>query len=364
MIATDQPNLRWYDYVFAKGDESDALIHDATRPDGRTLLVCGAGFDPRTLDVPQRVAVKARGDVTVVAMAPVAAGEHDGAEESARENATQLEKLFGPRLTLFPPPAVEDPSTLGTVLARELGKRFKVLDFDTVIVDMSGLPSSMSFPVIQLLLIQSMPDSAGRPFNGNLLVTVSEDASTDARIVATGLGPAGIMSSFTRLDDKKQNIWVPVLGKNSTEELKALVTLLRPDEVCPVVPFPSVDPLRADDLLVEHRTLLFDELRFEPRNVLYASESNPFDLYRQLVWLADRYRIALKPLGGATIIVSEHASKVLSLGALLAAHEADIAVGYVRPMSYRLEPDTGATRTPRIHTAWLTGQPYEEMSAA
>lgn len=353
--------LRWYDYVFADATEnSERLWTEACQVGDRILLICGAGFDPRTLDTPRRVASIDWDELTVLALKPSVGGEHDAAEGAAHDNEAELNRLFGDRLTVVDSPQVLDPNTTGTVLSRRLQAQHKVLDFDTVIVDMSGLPSSISFTVLQLFLQQSLSDvEDNKRFKGNLLVTVSEDVSTDSRIMASGLDAPGTLAGFERLPDVSTTcIWVPVLGAGAGEELRALTTLLEPHEVCPVVPFPSRNPRRGDELILEHRVLLIDELQFEPRNVLYASETNPFDLYRQLVWLADRYRTALAPLGGATIVVSEHTSKILSLGVLLAAHEANLVIGHVRPMAYRLSGSEAGDRKPWIYTAWLTGRPY------
>lgn len=362
MSVSDSAKLRWYDYVFADDTaNSERLWIEACSTSENILFICGAGFDPRTLDTPRRVASVKWEQLTVLALKPSVGGEHDTAVGAAHENEEELNILFGDRLTVVDSPQVLDPNTTGTVLSRRLQVQHQVLDFDTVIVDMSGLPSSISFTVLQLFLQQSLLGAEEpRRFAGNLLVTVSEDVSTDARIMASGLDAPGTLAGFERLPDISTTcIWVPVLGTGAGEELRALTTLLDPHEVCPVVPFPSRNPRRGDELILEHRVLLIEELQFEPRNVLYASETNPFDLYRQLVWLADRYRTALAPLGGATIVVSEHTSKILSLGVLLAAHEAKLVVGHVRPMAYRLSGSNPVDRMPWIYTAWLTGQPYE-----
>lgn len=357
---TDQAALRWYDYVFA--DESDASVElwQAAILDKRTLLVCGAGFDPRTLDVPRRIASEGLSVLDVLALRPGAGGEHADASKVAEANESELLELFGARLTVVDAPPVEDPAAAGTKLIRLLQGDHHVLEYETVIVDMSGLPSSMSFSLLQLFLNQSaaVPKQGDR-FVGDLLVTVSQDTSTDNRIVASGLDSPGYLSSFARLPENQgTRIWVPVLGAGASEELKALATHLEPSEICPVVPFPAKNPRMADELLIEHRDLLVGELQFETRNILYASERNPFDLYRQLVWLAKRYREALKPLGEAILVASEHTSKILSLGVLLAAHEANIVIGHVRATAYRLDGDEPPDRAPSISTAWLVGQPY------
>ena len=348
---------RWYDHVFADNAEhSAALWRAAGASNATSVLICGAGFDPRTLDVPRLLAAGNGAVGRVLALVPAAEGEHPNAIAAAEDNIGLLRELFGNRLELVDAPAVTDPSTIGTVLARQLVGEFGLLRFQTVLLDMSGLPSSMSFTLLRLLFQQSEP---GGQFSGDLLVAISEDASTDERIHATGLGDPSVLPGFARRPEVSRTcIWVPVVGHGADAELRALATFFEPDEVCPVIPFPSVSARRGDDLLLEHRRLFVDELQFEARNLLYASEVNPFDLYRQLTRLAVRYRRALGPLGGVTIVVSEHSSKLLSLGVVMAAHEADLVIGHVRPTAYRLDPQPDAGRHPSIHTAWLTGQPY------
>ena len=357
----DESDLRWYDYLLASDAKSAEEQWRMAATGRRCLLVCGAGFDPRTLDVPRAVNAMDLDNFDVIAIRPPVGGEHDSAATAAAAHEAGLTEIFGETLDIVDVPAATDPGSTGTMLTRAIQEANHVLDYEMVLIDMSGLPASISFPVIQLFLQQSLSESGVEPaFSGDLVVAVSEDPSTDASIVASGLGAPGALSGFSRLPEERiTRIWVPVLGSGVGEELRALRTWLEPDEVCPAVPFPSHDPRRGDDLLLEHRDLLFDEMQFEPRNVLYAAEGNPFDLYRQLVRLSRRYRRALNPLGGATIVVSEHSSKTLSLGTLLAAHEEqDIVVAHVRPLAYAAAGELATPKRPSIRSAWLTGAPY------
>lgn len=350
--------LSWSDYVLAQNLTESAELWDAALTTGsRAVLVCGAGFDPRTLDVPRALAARTS-DIAVLALELGATGSHDDAVTAAAEHELALRDLFGDRLSLVVRPDVEDPSSQYVSLTRTLVSDHDLLGFDTVIVDLSGLPSMVSSSVLQLLLLQA--GSTSERFSGNLLAVASEDPLTDSLIVASELDEPEILSGFGELDDRsKTKIWIPVLGRIALDELRLLSTFLDPNEVCAVVPFPSMDPRTGDDLLLEHRGILFEEFGLEPRNVFYASESNPFDLYRQLVQLADRYRRALRPLGEAAVIVSEHTSKMLGLGIALAAHESGLTIAYVRPNVFRYDGIADTERQPTISTAWLLGAAYE-----
>lgn len=354
---------RWADYVLARSTDSSAgLWSEASAVAGRTVLVCGVGFDPRTLDVATRADEALGQALSVLALELPGSGQESVIGGLAGVNRAALAARFGSRLTVVPAVAVEDASAAGPRLTRLLVAKHNLLEQPHLLVDMSAMPSSMSFPLLRMLLTQSAP-GASPMFAGQLQVVVSESPDTDARIRPSGLDEPSTLGGFARLPDgSATRIWVPVLGERRGEQLLAIQEFLEPGEVCPVLPFPARAARRADDLLLEHRELLFDRLALEPSNVLYASEQNPFDLYRQLCELSERYRRALAPLGGAAIVVSQHASKLLSLGVLLAAQDADLVVAHVRPTAYDMAEGPvrpGPDGPPVLHTAWLAGAPYD-----
>jgi hypothetical protein len=127
------------------------------------------------------------------------------------------------------------------------------------------------------------------------------------------------------------------------------------------LPFPAKNPRRGDDLLLELRSLIFDTIEVEPRNFIYADERNPFDLYRGLCRLSDRYTKALAPVGDVSVVTSVHGSKVLSVGALLAAYEKDLTVVSAGPTGYRIQTGVGidkVTNGDHLMCLWLDGEPY------
>jgi hypothetical protein len=80
----------------------------------------------------------------------------------------------------------------------------------------------------------------------------------------------------------------------------------------------------------------------EPRNIIYASERNPFEAYRQLRQTIGHYQLALAPLGGCLSVLSVVSTKLLSLSALLAAYELkqakiNIGIAHVESQGYRAD---------------------------
>jgi hypothetical protein len=140
-----------------------------------------------------------------------------------------------------------------------------------------------------------------------------------------------------------------------------------PDEISPVLPSPSVNARRSDNLLLEYRDLLFDRLRVEPRNFIYACERNPFEVYRQIRKAVLHYRDALRPLGDCKVVLSALSTKLLSVGALLVAYELkqaryDIGISDVECQGYTIEGASQSTQ-PAIQSElfglWLWGECYE-----
>ena len=114
---------------------------------------------------------------------------------------------------------------------------------------------------------------------------------------------------------------MPLLGEGNSVQLQKIHEHVSPDEICPILPFPGRDPRRGDGLIQEYRELLFDQWLVEPGNFIHAAEQNPFSMYRQTMRSAQDYIRALEPLGGCRIAISLLSSKLLSVGALLAAFE-------------------------------------------
>ena len=165
-------------------------------------------------------------------------------------------------------------------------------------------------------------------------------------------------------------VWFPILGENRAGQLKKLMSLAEiPDsaEICPVLPHPSRHPRRADDLLVEYTTPLFDTLRTPTTNILHVHESNPFEAYRQLFRAMSRYRDSMMILGGCRIVVTPLGSKLVTLGAGLACFEmrpADlnakygVAIPHAEPKRYVASIQDLKDSRPEISTLLLTGEAY------
>jgi len=358
--------LHWKDYVLAYDEDVITHWHQACPDDRPATFVLGAGFDPRALvGLTKFLNLPKPGRLTIVVL-ELPEGPHRGeAHELAKINRGVLQNLergSGATFRHVPFPDVADRLHAGLAISRQLHRETLIPHDGLVVVDISALPSSIFFPIIGSVLAQA--DEG--PFAGDLQVLVCENPEIDRLILDEGSADPGPIAGFNKGLTQEAStaaikVWAPIIGENQGPALDALFGYLTPDEICPVLPFPARNPRRADDLVMEHRDLLLGRMEVEPGNFIYAHETNPFDVYRRLADLSDRYRTALAPLGDAMVVVSVHASKLLSIGVLLAAWECNLPVVSVSPSGYVIENAgalLGESEHNRLASAWLLGEPY------
>jgi hypothetical protein len=235
------------------------------------------------------------------------------------------------------------------------------------------MPRGVYFPIIAKLLY--LLDSTARIKGGrlpvNLHVMVGEDVGLDSRIREEGIDEnASYLHGFSsdlalEASANIPKVWIPVLGEGKEAQLIRIYDHVIPDEICPVIPSPSVDPRRGDALILEYMELLFDRFRVEPRNILYAAEKNPFEVYRQIYRTSIHYYDALDAVDGCRVVVSAVSSKLLSIGALLASYELKqkgyrIGISNVESQGYKMEsPPEDTVDQEELFSMWLAGECYE-----
>lgn len=367
----------WEDYVLDTGEELIGFWrgHLAERK-RNVLFVTGKGFDPRMclgLETLLGLGGEGKRDILAVSL-------DEGAASPSTAHLPHVEENWKRLLT-----ASEGRGTITTKTIRmqsDEGRRIgsrgaaflfegesDIADYDDVVVDISALPRGIYFPLIaKLLHVLQRPARAQGPAK-NLHVLVSESPELDECIAEEGVADSAAyvhgFSSGLEMEATTEipEVWIPLLGERQASQLRRVYDLVLPNEICPLLPSPSLKPRRGDDLIYEYRELLFERLRIEPSNIVYAAERNPFEVYRQIKKVVQQFREALKPLGGCKVVVSAHSSKLLSVGALLAAYEVrltsgDVGIAHVESQGYTM-PETLPETRPDLFSLWLAGECYE-----
>lgn len=375
-------DLRWRNYVLRSGDESAAMWRALLAERERNVLyILGLGFDERMctgLEVVFAAGGTGKRDIKLLTFEEGAESPSQAHVELRVANEKRLQAVMaqpGRGLSKKTIKLVSDDGRRvgGRSIAREFGEaEFEA--YSDVIVDISALPRGLYFPLLAKLLTVFDQAPKSGPIR-NLHVVVAHSPVLDASILDEGIDEnATFLHGFSAAEFEREatreqpRVWLPVLGRGQRVQLDRILALVTPDEICPVLPSPAQNPREADDLMLEYRDLLFDQLRVEPRNVIYASESNPFEVYRQIVRSVRHYRRALGPLSGCKAVVSAMSSKLSSLGALLAAYElrgagsedhVDVGVAHVESQGYRLDRPSDVP-PPTLYNLSLAGECYAE----
>lgn len=376
--------LRWDPSFICTNDEFYSFWQDYLMERRRDILyIVGRGFDPRMcngIEAIYSIGGDGRRDCLTISLDEGISSTSSEQLELTKFNDEYLARLAIDRGTLTEKNVVMW-STMGVMSRRRVGsnnaaKIFSDADFEgfsDIIVDISAMPRSIYFSIIgKILFILDSQKETGRYRKQNLHVIVNENPFLDIAISDIGVDdsvtyPHGLGSDMAMESTAEMpKVWIPILGENQLTQLERIHSVFRPDEISPVLPHPSLNPRRGDDLLLEYRSTLFDEWRVEPKSIFYASENNPFDVYRQIHAVIEHYDKALNPLKGCKAAISAHSSKLLSVGALLVTYELrtkqPLKVGmlHVDAQGYRIDIDQiQGQEKGQLYTMWLAGECYE-----
>lgn len=335
----------WTNCIAHRNGEVDEFVtdyfSDKTR---RVLLVAGAGFDPRSRIVAEKLAGTLGSRLTALFIRE----ERPGADSTLRERADANEtSLFtavpGSEIIRIDVFADDGAPVGGARIAAELASRPLPVDITDVIVDLSALSIGVGFPAAKLLL-ERCEQTENTAFH--LIIASSPELddhirseSSDRPSPVRGFAPLADTSGDQSDLDVAQ-VWIPQLARGLGKTLHRIGRQLQVRDfykVCPVLPFPARDPRRADDLVGEYEEEITQEWHVDPRDFIYASEWNPLDTYRRLSRLKLRFDRTMRGTFALQMILSPIGSKVMAAGALMAAIEHNMVVQYVETESYALE---------------------------
>ena len=389
--------MLWDRYVFRRSNGVHELwdrLFD--RRLVRLLYIAGRGFDVRAQSVMQEMvnSLQASGrNIESAQLLLLGFTGYELEEDISRitsENTAQLRAIFTnvgavKEISVGSSSNGEDDISASTALSLSIKAVLEEVTNQTdIVLDVSSLPRIAYLALLTSLLNKLVPDKTiskdrMNPLaaNGvNFQVLVAEDARLDGNIRAEDPsndlvlipGFSGAMHAESVRDWPL--VWFPILGENRVSQLQKLMALAQiPDsaEICPVLPHPSLNPRRADDLLVEYATPLFTSRKTPTSNILYVHESNPFEAYRQLLRAMRRYKDSMRILGGCRIVVTPLGSKLITLGAGLACFEmrpADlnakygVAIPHAEPKRYVVSVSDLRGSKPEISALLLTGEAY------
>lgn len=373
-------NLRWQHNVLIRNNKVNEFWKHHFTASSNVLFLVGKGFDPRmTLGIEsmKQMSPDTNADCVLI--------EFDEGKHSPSAKYKDLVNTNYAKLKSIVPALIHQKIS---VWSKSEGKKVRVGDrqaaqlietilpgknYTDIIIDISALPRSIFFAIIGKILALIDDDVEAGKSAPNFLVLASENADLDYNIVEEELDDDlgyqhGLTGNIESYADTKPVIWLPLLGEGKKTHLDKANQFIKPSEICPILPFPSKNPRRSDNIFIEHQDILFDVLRVEAQNIMYVPEQNPFEVYKKLISTIENYDNSLSALKGCKAVLSTFCSKLLSIGALLTAYELtypqklDVGVLHVDSQGYNIiDPKSleSLKEKSEIFLIWLTGIPYQ-----
>jgi len=349
---------RWERCIVQRDGDVVAFTRDfLSQAHRKVLLIAGGGFDPRTTRSCGILAEHIGERLQALFLReerPSAASElRDHAEGNLAELLKVIPTAQVVPVNIFAP----DHAIIGGREAVKAVSRMPLDQFTDIIVDCSALSRGVNFPVIKFLL-----EVAARQ---NVHVLVTDEPVTDDTIVPVPWEQAGNIHGFRGTVGPVSQVgparlWLPQLVRGQNVALDLIYRTVEPHDVCPILPFPASDPKLPDRLIEAFATEMESGWQVDPRNIVYADEKGPLDLYRAILRIDDARKVIFESYG-SQIVLSPIGSKLLSLGALLAALERDFPVVYVEALEYKVDfatLDRQRTEPGILVHLWLKGEAY------
>jgi hypothetical protein len=374
--------MRWENYFLQSDKGFTDFWQQYLRQNRDILYIMGLGFDPRSVVGIENVYGIDGPGTRDVLIARYYKNEHDKQNRDDPRVTGNIERLqrlvdakrcrpFAQKDIVFR--SSEDISVTALESAKIIDNFLDIANYSDIVVDISAMPRSVFIPLLQKLLF--LIDGFNGAGNGikNLHVVVAENPSLDGKIHDKGTEDEasyihGVRPKESAKYEEQKEIWIPILGENQEEQFEKIRKKLSPVETCPILPFPSEDLRRGDNLINKYGDLLFNDADFETKNIVYADEGNPFHVYRLLNQTIDRYDRSFALLNGCRIVVSALSSKLLTIGSFLAVFEKkgegkNVGVMHVESLEHTLEAGYEQVKeeienSNKLFEIWLAGEPY------
>ena len=300
-LSDEKSKMRWDPYLLFPESEFNTFWHDHLKKrTRRVLIVMGRGFDPRALEATRRIKVAgATPDIWLLAF-------DNGLEDSelradlTTKNHSELISLCGEE-TIHQVDIKICGGEQGNATSANTRSAIKnageIAQYDDVVVDLSAMPRMVALTTVAKLIhdLDALDASGGK--NINLHVTIAESVTADLMMALGSLheevtfviGFSGHLSA--QGTEHVPRVWFPVLGEGQTDRLVKIQGQARPgrdmssDSVSK--PHSRAGVTRSSTSTTK---FLFEDFHIEPRNILRATEYNPFEAYKQLFLAMDRYQ--------------------------------------------------------------------------
>ena len=328
---------------FLSGDDVAEFVAHYFPSAGATLFIGNIGFGPDVLHFPFLLSKASNVDYRF--MVELRPSVPEAIIEMAKAREVELAEVLGTSMQVEQVAIIADDgaAVAGRSACSQVHQWLQDRQYTDVVLDATGMSRGTCFPIAK----QLREWSAGSSTRIHLLIADSAVPIGSVRSISSDR--ADWMHGFhgsVETDEyaKALRLWVVQLAEQHGGSMQTLFKELgTPDEVCPIIPFPSENPRRGDDLLFELRSFWLDEWGETPLSLIHAHESDPMDVYRSISAMHHARQEALQGAGLPSLtILSPIGRRLPGIGMLLAALEFDLPMFYLETVGYELVSDLPA----------------------
>lgn len=354
---------RWQPCVDHRGPETEQFARTYfADPERKCLLIAGGGFDPRASAAAGLLAATLDQRLSAIIIREERPLPSKRIVAMADGNVRELQRLITNSIVESVIVFDSDGAVVGGRNAVEVIRKNPLEGVTDVVIDMSALSIGVSFPIVRYVLefaersktrlnVHVMVLSA--PYHDEQRVRVSND------VVSLVHSFHGDLKLHSRSESAK--LWIPQLSVAKQSALERIYAAGSFDDVCPILPFPS-SHARAGEAIAEHFMEQLDGAwEVDARNIVYACEDDPVDVYRTILDIEEQRRPVFEGTVKSVVVLSPVGSKAVALGSLMAAVERSLPVVYVEALKYDLPAkETPMTSDEMMLHVWLHGEAYSE----
>ncbi|MDO8371178.1 MAG: hypothetical protein Q7K57_00790 [Burkholderiaceae bacterium] len=336
------------------GDDVAEFIGHYFPTGGPTLFIGNIGFGPDVLYFPLLLRGNANTDFRFMVEQRASVPAPIDAMAAIRQG--ELAQALGESMKIAQVPIIADDGApvAGRNACAQIHRWLQEKQYTDVVVDATGMSRGTCFPIAKQLREFSSQSGV------RVHLLIADSAALIATVRSVSSDRADWMHGFhgeVETDDSATalKLWVVQLAERHGGTMQTLFKELgTPSEVCPIIPFPSENPRRGDDLLFELRSNWLDEWGETPLSLIHAHESDPMDVYRSIVGLHNARLEALEGAGLPSLtILSPIGRRLPGIGMLLAALDYELPMFYLETVGYELSGElpksTAGTPAHRWH---------------
>ena len=355
-------SIRWQPCISHRPDEVEEFVVSYFGGGGsKILLIAGAGFDPRATSVAQLLRRNCKLLPDAVFIKEERPNPDKVLVERASTNLELLKTCTTSSMVLVVNVFASDGAVVG---GRSVLRQLDAVDFSPysdVVIDSSALSIGISFPIVKYVLERAQ-------LNGRNVHLFASDWPTLDHVIQPQLADrATNVHGFRKVTElysaaSVAKLWLPQLAPLGRPALQRIFDEVQPSDTCPILPFPSASPKLSDRLLAEYLTELESTWSVDTGSIIFADENDPLGLYRTILRIDDERTLAFEALGGSLLILSPLGSKMLAIGALMAALDRDLPVYYVEARGYEVDWKAAGKvdlNASSIRHVWLAGRVYQ-----